>query len=237
MGHRRQEGRLPRGGTPADGFARSPMSSVSVISDSRLSAEMLAAALASRGIEATGRVMGEGTQLGDRSIVLFAEGASKEDVATLQRALDASDDAIVHVFTRQDHPKVEELQIGLGVPVRTMNLTLDQVLQLLDDDHLPGSDPSEQRLARPRPVGGEAGLVRELTPREREVLRELVAGGTYRDVAQRLGVSLGTVRTHTQSIRAKLGVSSVVEAVAVARRGGLRPPPGRHRALLGEVGR
>lgn len=209
---------------------------ISVISDSKLTAEMVAEALVTRGIAATAHVLGEGAELGDRSIVLIANGASERDISSLQRSLDGSDGATpAHVFVRQDHPRADELRVELGVPVRTMDLALDEVHQLLDDGHVPGSDPPGQPPGRPRHLDGEAGLLRELTPREREVLRELVAGGTYRDVAQRLDVSLGTVRTHSQSIRAKLDVSSSVEAVAVARRGGLRPPPGRHGALLDEA--
>jgi len=57
-----------------------------------------------------------------------------------------------------------------------------------------------------------------LTPREREVL-DCIAGGLNRgDTAARLGVSINTVRSHTQNLIAKLGVHSTLEAVAMRNR-------------------
>jgi DNA-binding NarL/FixJ family response regulator len=60
-----------------------------------------------------------------------------------------------------------------------------------------------------------------LTDREREVLECLTAGLDRAETARRLGVSVHTVRTHTQSVYAKLEVHSSVEAVSVATRAGL----------------
>jgi two-component system NarL family response regulator len=60
-----------------------------------------------------------------------------------------------------------------------------------------------------------------LSPRELQVLRELARGGTRFDIAEELGISPNTVRTHTQSILAKLGVHSSVAAVTLALRSGL----------------
>lgn len=55
----------------------------------------------------------------------------------------------------------------------------------------------------------------ELTPREREVLSLLSADATLHDVALQLSVSYATVRNHVQHILPKLGVHSILEAVAV----------------------
>jgi DNA-binding NarL/FixJ family response regulator len=61
-----------------------------------------------------------------------------------------------------------------------------------------------------------------LTAREREVLDCLVDGLPYKQVAARLGISIETVRTHIRSVYSKLQVHSVVEAVTLALRNGLR---------------
>jgi two-component system, NarL family, nitrate/nitrite response regulator NarL len=58
----------------------------------------------------------------------------------------------------------------------------------------------------------------QLTPRELEVLRLLVEGNSSREIAQALGVSPNTVRTHVQGILAKLQVHSRLEAAAFAVR-------------------
>ncbi|MEU3396862.1 response regulator transcription factor [Streptomyces filamentosus] len=68
-------------------------------------------------------------------------------------------------------------------------------------------------------------LVESLTPREREVLRCMVAGLGRKAVAERLFLSPHTVRTHTQNVLGKLGVHSTLAAVALARRAGVGPAP------------
>ena len=60
-------------------------------------------------------------------------------------------------------------------------------------------------------------LLAALTPREREVLFHLVQGAGRKEVAARLQLSANTVRTHLQSLMAKLGVHSTLEAVALTR--------------------
>jgi DNA-binding NarL/FixJ family response regulator len=60
-----------------------------------------------------------------------------------------------------------------------------------------------------------------LTPRERDVLRLVAAGGTNAEVATRLGVGEETVKTLLGRIFLKLGVRRRAEAVAVAQKSGL----------------
>ncbi len=72
-----------------------------------------------------------------------------------------------------------------------------------------GSD----RLDREREVRRRMG---ELTPREREVLSALSAGEAAGEIAHTLSISIGTVRSHIQSIREKLGVPNQLAAVAAA---------------------
>lgn len=73
------------------------------------------------------------------------------------------------------------------------------VLGLLRPEASPGPDPG-------------------LTDREREVLGGLVQGLAYKQVADKLGISLDTVRTHIRGIYRKLQVHSVAEAVSRAIR-------------------
>jgi DNA-binding NarL/FixJ family response regulator len=57
-----------------------------------------------------------------------------------------------------------------------------------------------------------------LSERERDVLRGLVQGLAYKQVADKLGISLDTVRTHVRGMYKKLQVHSVAEAVSRALR-------------------
>jgi DNA-binding NarL/FixJ family response regulator len=79
------------------------------------------------------------------------------------------------------------------------------VLQLVREPRAPEAAPPADDL-----IG--------LSARERDVLRGLTRGLAYKQVADELGVSLDTVRTHIRSMYKKLQVHSVAEAVGRALR-------------------
>jgi DNA-binding NarL/FixJ family response regulator len=60
----------------------------------------------------------------------------------------------------------------------------------------------------------------QLTPREREVLRHIARGYMYKEIAQRLGISVKTVEAHVSAVLRKLQLSSRHELSrwALARR-------------------
>jgi DNA-binding NarL/FixJ family response regulator len=60
-----------------------------------------------------------------------------------------------------------------------------------------------------------------LTAREVDVLRLIVAGHSNREIATRLYISEGTVKTHVNHILMKLGVSDRTQAVTTALKRGL----------------
>ena len=61
------------------------------------------------------------------------------------------------------------------------------------------------------------GLVEPLSERELEVLRLLAEGYSNQEIADKLVVSVGTVKTHVHNTLGKLGVSSRAQAAARAR--------------------
>ena len=65
------------------------------------------------------------------------------------------------------------------------------------------------------------GLVEPLSERELDVLRLLATDLDGPDIARQLFVSVNTMRTHTKSIYAKLGVNSRRAAVRRAEERGL----------------
>ena len=85
------------------------------------------------------------------------------------------------------------------------------------ESHLLGPVLRELRVSAPAPNEFDQRLAR-LTDREREVLDGLSAGCDRARIARDLMVSVGTVRTHTRNILAKLEVHSSLEAVSVALR-------------------
>jgi len=65
-----------------------------------------------------------------------------------------------------------------------------------------------------------------LTKREEEVLRLLAEGSSSNDIAERLFISVSTVRNHTQNILRKLCVHTKLEAAAVFVKSRFRPRSG-----------
>jgi len=84
---------------------------------------------------------------------------------------------------------------------------------------------SPEMLARllPRMQRGGSASHTALTEREREVLSLLADGLTNAAIAERLVVSVHTVRNHVANLSAKLGARSKLEALSIAVRDGLLP--------------
>ena len=64
-----------------------------------------------------------------------------------------------------------------------------------------------------------------LTPREREVLEQVVRGRMNKQIAAALGIHERTVKLHRNAITTKLGVRSVAELTTLTREIGLFPEP------------
>jgi len=80
-----------------------------------------------------------------------------------------------------------------------------------------------QQLERQEPTASNGAEV-DLTPRERDVLDLIAAGATNKEIAERLSISLYTVKSHVRNILGKLQVSSRREAAKAATRKGLLRP-------------
>jgi DNA-binding NarL/FixJ family response regulator len=98
------------------------------------------------------------------------------------------------------------------------------------DDYVVKPSAPDEVLARVRNVidrvrPARSGSHGRLTRREHEVLALLGEGLKWAEIAERLVISPKTVATHAENIRRKLGVSSRAEAIAVAYREELLPPP------------
>jgi DNA-binding NarL/FixJ family response regulator len=85
-----------------------------------------------------------------------------------------------------------------------------------------GGSPMTSRIARKvvqafqpsRPAGGETA---ELSPREQELLDLLARGYLYKEIAEAMKISVGTVNTYVRRIYEKLHVRSRAQAVARSR--------------------
>ena len=74
-------------------------------------------------------------------------------------------------------------------------------------------------VAAKRPVEGNS--VDTLTPRERDVLGQLVAGASNKEAGRLLGISPRTIEIHRARIMEKLGAKNVADLVRMALRLGI----------------
>lgn len=94
---------------------------------------------------------------------------------------------------------------------------VDQILLSVDDGS-PISPTVARRLLDEVRRGGEAGTAADygLTTREKEVLRDIVDGLTYRELAEKHHIAGSTAKKHILHIYQKLNVSSKAEIVRKA---------------------
>ncbi|MBZ0293399.1 MAG: tetratricopeptide repeat protein [Anaerolineae bacterium] len=97
-----------------------------------------------------------------------------------------------------------------------MGVNIESVLLEVED--IQGT----KSLPDPSPVqASNQSLLDPLTPRELEVLSYIITGLQNREIADKLVVSLNTVKTHINNIYSKLNITNRVQAVARARELGI----------------
>jgi len=97
----------------------------------------------------------------------------------------------------------------------------DQLLTALRDVH-DGGSPMTSKIARKvvqafQASGAATAETAELAPREQELLDLLARGYLYKEIADAMSISVGTVNTYIRRIYEKLHVRSRAQAVAKAR--------------------
>jgi LuxR family maltose regulon positive regulatory protein len=169
-----------------------------------------------RALELLGRLLGEagpGRRDGSRLEILIVHALARHASGDLQGAI-ASLDAAVAIAEPAGYVRVF-LDEG-----RSMTALLKAAAKRS------GASSYLQMLARaasggPDRAPDQQGLVEPLSQRELDVLRLLRSDLSGPEIANELVVSLNTLRTHTKSIYAKLGVTSRRSAVRRAEELGL----------------
>lgn len=141
---------------------------------------------------------------------------------------------------RPRHPEIRFMALTVSTSrddvVRLLNSGVDgYITKTTMGADLP--DLVEQTAAGSRPVSPEvAGYLLDidetiadqslarLTPREREVVNRIARGYTYRECAERLGITVKTLENHLSHIFEKLSVASRHELTALAYEKGVLNP-------------
>ena len=177
--------------------------------------------------------LAEGRQrLGDAVEVLILRALAYQRLSTsgpaladLRRALGiARPEGYVRVFLDEGRPVADLLRQLMEahpeMPERDDAYTL---LAALEPSFTPPPAPAAPAPPRPRVAPAAGALVEPLSPRELEILRLIEQGHSNQEIAGHLMIALNTVKKHTSSIFAKLGVASRTQAVAHGRELGLIP--------------
>jgi DNA-binding NarL/FixJ family response regulator len=155
------------------------------------------------GIEATRRLVADGE--GARVLILTTFGLDDYVYEALRAGASG--------FMLKDAPP-EELLAAVEVVARGDALIAPAVTRSVIEEfvrHSPGDRP-------PPPV------LDALTEREREVLELLARGLSNAEIAERLVVSAGTVKTHVAHVLSKLDLRDRVQAVILAYEAGVITP-------------
>lgn len=98
-------------------------------------------------------------------------------------------------------------------------MSKDQLVSILHEVHSGKSHIPPAIAARL----AERMSTEELTPREHDVLEQIVRGLSNKEIASQLRVSEATVKTHINNLLAKLGVSDRTQAATMAIQRGIVP--------------
>lgn len=113
---------------------------------------------------------------------------------------------------------------GVVLKESATRLLIDGIHRVMDEKYVIGAGVADDRDQAVRHVGAQRIRRYELTSRELEIVAAVVSGDSNRDIADRLAISLQTVKHHLTSIFDKTGVSSRLELALFAIRHGLVTP-------------
>lgn len=149
-----------------------------------------------------------------RALALAGEGHRQRALSTLERALEMGEsEGYVRLYLDEGAPMQQLLRSSQreGGP----SPYAARLLAAFEREPVPPTDEGPSR-AEP-----SQSLIEPLTKRELEVLDELALALSNPEIAERLVISLNTVKSHTKSIYAKLEVHNRTEAVLRAQELGL----------------
>ena len=208
--------------------------SILIVDDHRLFADVIASALEQLGARIVGPV-------GTAADAIAAAALERPDLVLLDLGLPDLDgfdaasailavepDVAIVALTASTDPRASADAVKAGfrgfVPKDARLATVVETIRSALEGRSVVVPPPRPVPRSNRDTSPETLLTTTLTDREREVLQLIVGGSGSGAIAQELGISTNTVRTHVQSILTKLQVHSRLEAAAFAVRHGLVEP-------------
>jgi DNA-binding NarL/FixJ family response regulator len=208
-----------------------------IVDDERTFGEALGVALGrERDVEVVdvttdaGEAVRAAEQLRPDVVLIDAGMPGMNGIEATRRIMERTPDAHVLILSGRDeeHLLARAIQAG-AVGLLSKTDTVAQLVTTVRRAHRgePLIDENEIQSAlrrlrhRRRAEDSAAARLSRLTPREREILQLMAEGKSSSAIAQQLGMSAGTLRTHAQNFITKLGVHSKMEALVLAIRHGV----------------
>jgi LuxR family maltose regulon positive regulatory protein len=179
-----------------------------------------------------GDFLATSTFLAVSAIALQRGGKGEQSRAVLTRLLQMTEpEGFIRVYLDEGEPMRQMLETLIGAVLEEapqekkaerQRISLSYVSALLaafDEEHLvqPAHSSNSPRRTTIEKHPASAELREPLTSREQEVLHLLAEGASNQDIANRLVISLTTVKKHVSSLLAKLMAENRTHAVARAR--------------------
>jgi LuxR family maltose regulon positive regulatory protein len=153
--------------------------------------------------------------LGLQALAFHSLGDISSALASIGQALTlAEPEGYVRLFVDEGEPMAQLLR-----EAALRRIAPDYVAELTTAFGEPTKDRRRMTETTPSSLVSRpsAPLAEPLSDRELEVLRLIAAGLKYKEVAERLVISLNTVRHHTRNVYSRLNVNSRAQAIAKAK--------------------
>jgi two-component system, NarL family, nitrate/nitrite response regulator NarL len=113
---------------------------------------------------------------------------------------------------------------GLVMKESATRLLIDSIHRVMDGKCIIGTDVADDFTQTVKQVWADRARPYRLTPRELEIVSAIANGQSNRQIAERLSISLQTVKHHLTSIFDKTGASNRLELALLAIRQGVVNP-------------
>jgi DNA-binding NarL/FixJ family response regulator len=110
---------------------------------------------------------------------------------------------------------------GVVMKESATRLLIDGIHRVMDGKYIIGADVADDLAQAVKQVGAERPRPYKLTPREMDIVSAIAEGQSNRQIAERLSISLQTVKHHLTSIFDKTGASNRLELALLAIRQGV----------------
>jgi len=113
---------------------------------------------------------------------------------------------------------------GVVMKESATRLLIDGIHRVMDGKYIIGTDVADDLAQAVKQVGAERPRPFKLTAREMEIVSAIAEGQSNRQIAEKLSISLQTVKHHLTSIFDKTGASNRLELALLAIRQGVVDP-------------